>query len=49
MLRKRQVAGIYICGNETSGSIICRELLDWLRNNYLLTKDRVPYNGLEIK
>ena len=48
-LGKRQFAGICVCCNETSGSIICREILDWLRNNYLLTKGRVPYNGLEIK
>ena len=48
-LGKRQVAVICISGNEPSCSIICRELLDWLRNNYLLTKDRVPYNVLEIE
>jgi hypothetical protein len=27
-----QVAGTCECGNEPSGSIKCRELLDWPRN-----------------
>jgi len=27
-----QMAGSCECGNESSGSVKCREFLDWLRN-----------------
>jgi hypothetical protein len=32
----RLVAGTCECGNEPSGSIKCREFLDWLRTGKLL-------------
>ena len=30
------------CGNEPSGSIKCKEFLDWLRTGHLLKEDSVP-------
>ena len=36
------MAGTCECGNEPSGSIKCREFLDWLKIGYPLKKDSVP-------
>jgi len=36
-----QGAGTCECSNEPSGSIQCREFLDWLRTGWLIKKDSV--------
>jgi hypothetical protein len=40
--RQGQVAGNCECGNEPSGSIKCREFLDYLKTHQLLRKDSAP-------
>jgi len=39
-----EVAGIYECGTETSGSIKCGEFLDWQKTGYLLKNDSVVWS-----
>ena len=39
-----QVAGTCECGDEPSGSIKCREFLDYLITGYLLKKDSTPWS-----
>jgi len=36
------VAGTCECGNESSGSLKCREFRDWLKTDQLLKKDSAP-------
>jgi hypothetical protein len=39
-----QVAGSCECGNETSGSVKCEELLDCLRTGEILKKDSASWS-----
>ena len=43
-----QVAGTSECGNEPSGSIRCKEILDKLRTGQLLDKASAPWSE-EVK
>ena len=45
-LAQNDMAGTCKCSNEPSGSIKCREFLDYLRNCELLKKDSAPWNEL---
>jgi hypothetical protein len=39
------VANTCKCGSEPSGSIKCREFLDWLRTGWFLRKDSAPWSN----
>jgi hypothetical protein len=43
------VEGICENGNETSGSIKCREFLDWLKIGYILQMDSALWSKYVIK
>jgi hypothetical protein len=42
------VAGVFKCGNETSGSIKRGEFLDWFRTCWHLRKDSAPRSWLVV-
>ena len=41
---QRQVADVCESGNEPSGSVKCREFLDYLQSSQLLKKDCAPWS-----